>query len=152
MLSDDVYRTRFRAVVSEIEAWLETLRPVALVEVGRDEASWRASVDPHVPEACPFELMLRVDQRFDLTVGPETYEDQVIASLDIFVPLLKAIVAGRVVTRQHTTTATGTLTKIETIISLNDSAPWVGVRPLIARPPEAGVHRDQHYVPYARGA
>ena len=152
MLSDDVYRTRFRACVSEIEAWLETLRSVARVEVGRDEASWRASVDPHVREACPFELMLRVDQHFDLTVGPETYEDQVISSLDHFAPLLRAIVAGRVITRQHITTATGTLTKIETIISPTDGAPWVGIRQLMPRLQDGDVHRDQHYVPYARGA
>ncbi len=152
MLSDDVYRTRFRAVVGEIEAWLETLHLVARVEVGRDEASWRAAVEPHMREACPFELMLRVDQRFDLTVGSETYEDQVIASLDLFAPLLHSIVVGRVVTRQHTTIATGTLTKIETIIAPIDCQPWVGVRQLISKPLQTVVHRDRHYVPYVRGA
>ncbi len=56
---------------------------------------------PAVSAACPFELMLRADQHFDIVVAGEMFEDQSVASLELFLPLVDAIAAGRVIQR-HT--------------------------------------------------
>jgi hypothetical protein len=154
MQSDDVFLTNFRATVSGLEAWAAGLAAVAAIETESDESCWRVACVPHAAQACPFELMLRRDQRFDLTVGPETYEDQPIASLDMFQPLLAAIVAGRVVTSVWSTAGTGLRTGLETRIMPLAGAPWSASHALNARPQIAGEiqRRDHHYVPYARGA
>lgn len=155
MLSDDVYLANFRATVAELEAWAATLSDVAAIEIDREESCWRVAFVPHSPQACPFELMLRRDQRFDLTVGPETYEDQLIPSLNMFKPLLAAIVGGRVVTSTWLTAATGLRTATETHIAPQGRACWSAERRLLASKSDAGdglLRRDHHYVPYSRGA
>lgn len=155
MLSDDVYKTRFRATVASLEDWLGRLRPVADVETVRDEASWRVSVLPHVAEACPFELVLRADQHFDIGVGRETYEDQQIEALDRFQPLLTAITQGAVVTSSWSTAATGTLVMVATRVLPASGKRWFRSRTIgtIGRACDTHLIRDdQHYVPYARGA
>lgn len=156
MLSDDVYITRFRATVASLEAWLQTFGHVAHTEIGRDEASWRMTLTPNVAGACPCELMLRVDQCFDLMVGHELYEDQPIEALEAFQPLLAAIVEGRVVTRTLSTIATGMPVKVQTIVSPDGNSPWTGswalALPGVTDNPDQLVQRDQHYLPYARGA
>ena len=90
-----------------------------------------------------------------MTVGPETYEDQLIPSLNMFKPLLAAIVGGRVVTSTWSTTATGLRTATETHIAPQGRACWSAERRLLASKSDAGdglLRRDHHYVPYSRGA
>jgi hypothetical protein len=155
MLSDDVYKTQLRTTAAELEFWLATLRNVAAIDTARDEASWRVSALPHVPEACPFELMLRADQHYDVTVAHETYEDQPIDGLDAFQPLLAAITDGRIVTRMWSTAATATLMRIETIVSPPGGHVWTRSRQLVPAhrfDADSIIIRDHHYAPYARGA
>jgi hypothetical protein len=158
MLPDDTYRTGYQATITKLEAWLATQAAVAEVEVARDTHSWRARVTPHAANACPFELALRVDQHYDLSVGLETYEDQPIDSLALFPDLLAAIVAGRVISRRLATAATGTVQAIETIVTPGDGVEWSGRRTFASRPvqvPAADadmVATDRHYVAYARAA
>jgi hypothetical protein len=155
MLSDDVFKTRLRVAIGELEVWLATLAPLARVDLDQDEASWRATLVPNAPEACPFELVLRIDQQFDMAVGPETYEDQPIAELAAFQPLLQAIASGRVVTSAWTTAATGTRIRVRTEIAPIDRPLWARSRELLPaaalREPEL-IRHDRHYAPYARGA
>jgi hypothetical protein len=155
MLSDDVYLSRLRGTTSILEAWAHAVRVHALVDVGHDEASWRLSVLPHARQACPFELMLRNDQRFDLTVGAETFEDLPITSLEIFGPLLEAIAAGNVAISSVSTVATGMNIGVETVITPVDLAPWIGLRAVapaafqITNIPV--VRSERRFAPYARG-
>jgi hypothetical protein len=152
MLSDDIFKTRLHATIAGLEAWLAALRNITSAEIGVDEASWRAAVVPHVAAACPFELMLRVDQRFDLGLGGEIYEDQPIETLDLFQPLLAAVVAGRVIRRTWHTTATGTAVRLETIVHLPDGGSWIGTRQIVQLPTDARqqIMRDRHFAPYER--
>ncbi len=155
MLSDDVYITRFRATVADLEAWLKSLSGVAAIETHRDEATWRVSAVPNANEACPFELMLRLDQRFDLTVGPETYEDQAITSMEMFTPLLAAVTNGQLVTSTWSTASTGMVVAIATKISPEGGRVWSSrraVRTTNSTDPDGLMRRDRHYIPYARGA
>lgn len=157
MLSDDIFKSRLRSTIAAIEAWAQSLAGVAAVETERDDVTWRIAIRPHAPQACPLELSLRTDQRFDFVVGPETYEDEPIESLDAFLPMLQAIAAGRVLTRRRTTAATGLPVDVSTVLmAADDAAPfWQRSRStLVARPLRMGdvLVDDEHYAPYARGA
>jgi hypothetical protein len=155
MLSDDVYKTRFRATIASLESWLDSLGEVAAIEISNDEATWRVAVKPFAVEACPFELVLRIDQCFDLAVGAETFEDQPVQSLDLLQPLLNAVASGRVVTRTWSTAATGTTVRVETIVGMPDEAQWTRTRQMTRHnnvEPDNLIKIDRHYTPYARGA
>lgn len=155
MLSDDVYKTRYRTTVAALEAWLDGLRPVAAIEIARDDGSWRVSVLPHSAEACPFEIVLRADQHFDIGIGPETYEDQPVETLDLFQPLLTAITRAEVVTSSWSTAATGALVMVATRVTPAQGKRWFRSRTIGSIGRAADTHlirEDHHYVPYARGA
>ena len=156
MLPDDTYRTRYQATIRTLEQWLATQQDVADVEVARAHGSWRARVAPHAANACPFELALRTDQHYDLSVGSETYEDQPIDSLSLFPDLVEAIAAGRVISRRVASAATGSVQAIETIVTPGDGVEWSGRRTFngaaaVAAATDAVVH-DRHYVAYSRAA
>jgi hypothetical protein len=156
MLSDDTYRTSFQATIRTLEQWLATQQDVADVEVARADGSWRARVTPHAANACPFELALRADQHYDLSVGSETYEDQRIDSLALFPDLVEAIAAGRVISRRVASAATGNVQAIETIVTPGDGVEWSGRRTFTGAAAitasEETVAHDRHYVAYSRAA
>ena len=150
MLSDDTYRTRLARTIEDLVQWARS-GGGADIEQAWVESGWRLAVMPHAANACPFELLLRRDQRYDLAIAGETYEDQAIESLDIFRPLVEAIAAGSVVVRRRLSAATGTLLSVDTLIWLADGALWRGVRETDAdRPGAEPVGSDRHYVPYRR--
>jgi hypothetical protein len=156
MLSDDVFKYRLQATVDLLGHWLSGFAEVATLERAHDNASWRISVRPHLAEACPFELVLRTDQRFDLGIGPETYEDEPVTSLGLFQPVLAAIIDGRVITRSWRTAATDTLARIETIVSdAEHNVLWQRSRSVVPadrlRQSDFVVY-DHCYAPYVRGA
>jgi hypothetical protein len=147
MLPDDTYRSS-----RTLEMWLATQQPLADIEVSRADGSWRARVTPHANNACPFELALRTDQYYDLSIGTETYEDQPIDSLSLFPDLLEAIAAGRVINRRLASAATGTVQAIETIISPSAGVEWSGRRTFTRAETVDVVVSDRHYVAYSRAA
>jgi hypothetical protein len=152
MLSDDTYRTSYQATIRTLEMWLTTQQTVAEVEVSRADGSWRARVTPHAANACPFELALRTDQHYDLSIGTETYEDQPIDSLSLFPDLLEGIAAGRVISRRLASAATGTVQAIETIVTPGEGVEWSGRRTFTCAAAADVVVFDRHYVAYSRAA
>jgi hypothetical protein len=155
MLPDDTYRTTYQSTIRTLELWLVTQQAVADVEIARDHGTWRARVTPHASNACPFELALRSDQHYDLSVGSEIYEDQPIESLALFPDLLAAITRGDVINRRLESVATGSLQAIETIVMPGEGRTWSGRRTIQATFPvpdaDLVVH-DRHYVAYDRAA
>jgi hypothetical protein len=162
MLPNDTFRTSYQATIRTLELWLDTQQSVANVEVARADGSWRARVTPHAANACPFELALRLDQHYDLSVGSETYEDQPIDNLGLFPDLLGAIAEGRVISRRSASAATGSIHAIETIVSPNAGMEWSGRRTFTRGMGTQGpglrgiatdvVVTDRHYVAYSRPA
>lgn len=153
MLSDDVFRSELRKAANNIEHWLAGFRDVADIDVANDEASWRVGLKPHAVHACPIELVLRVDQCFDMMVGVETYEDRPIDTLALFPKLLQAVAIGKVVTRVSSSLTTATVHRVATLIDIGDGSTWTGVRNVTADRTSAAIDliiRDQHYVPYTR--
>lgn len=154
MLSDDTYRAKLQQTMASLKAWTGFVADVARVEEATVGSAWRIAIFPKAANACPVEIVLRQDQRFDISIGEETYEDQVIQSLDMFLPLLEAVADGRVVTRRTASAATGLLHSVATIVDLSDGSQYARVR---ANPATAGLSTDgteaidTHYLPYRRG-
>lgn len=153
MLPDDVYRSRLESVIASLKYWVPGIADVARVEVADTPDFYRLSAAPKLAKACPFELIVRADQHYDLQIAGESYVDRATQSLDMFLILVQAIADGRVVQRRWVSLATGTLRRIETIIALKGGAIWQAGRD-IAGPTdladEAVESHDVHFLPYHR--
>lgn len=153
MLPDDVYRSRLQAAIAGLRYWIPTVTDVAHVSESEGDGFWKMTAAPDAPNACPFELVLRADQRHDLVIAGETFEDLPTKSLDIFVPLVEAIAEGRVVQCHWKSAATDAKTAVETIVTLPDGREWSSARMLtrLASDNPDGVIADaRHFVPYHR--
>ncbi len=153
MMPNDIFQRGFDRTVGDIRTWALQRKCQAQFDEETTPTYWRASIQPAVAGACAAELILYRDQRFDVTIGSETYEGRRIENLGVFVPLLDAIAEGRAVTRRWTSQATGRGAVIETIVTLSHGAQWSDRRDLAAVAAQAGTQqkRDRYYVPYVRG-
>jgi hypothetical protein len=154
MQSDDVFRKAFEAASTRMTSWAEQQRDGAAVDYERSVDFWRVSLVPRAHNACPVELMLhRPTQTYDLQIGPETWEGQPVGDLEQFIPLLEAIVAGRVVVRNYVAAQSGVTLRVATIVMPTDAAPvtYDRVTPFGVRLTGAeALVREQHWVPYRR--
>ena len=121
MSSDDSFRKQLQHVIAALEDWAKEMEPWATVELGPADGTWRISAVPHAPTACPFEIILRPDRKFDMIVGGEIYEDQPLDALTDIPQLVRAISNGRILIRRWTGQATGLLYSVETIVDLPGS-------------------------------
>jgi hypothetical protein len=154
MLSDDVFRSKLGQTAAALKAWTGFVADVARPEVDEAPGTFRLALTPATPEACPVDVELREERRYDLAVGEEVYEDLPLDSLDDVLPLLEAVTAGRVFTRRLLSPATGALLGIESHILAEGRPPWIGRRLLdgvAAGDLDDAIIEDRHYVPYRRG-
>lgn len=128
MFSDDVYRNRLSGVIETLEAWAAGQRDVADVETQATASFWKLSVAPHVTGACPVALMVRADQRFNVQIADETYEDKPVDSFEFFPMLLRAIAAGNVERVVISSALTAAIDAIEMRVTLEDGWAWIGER------------------------
>ncbi len=152
MLATDVFRSRLQETTTAIALWLAAIDADAEVVLTRGMA-WRVRLEPHAKSACPVELILRIDQCFDLMVATEVYEDRPIQNLGLFPKLLQAVTDGRVITRVSASAVTGATYLVESRVTLSDGARWTGTRQVLSHSPAANVdllHLDRHYLPYKR--
>jgi hypothetical protein len=160
MISDDTYRAKLQQTIAAIKAWTGFVADVARVEEGEIPGAWRLALTPRSARACPIEIVLRDDQRCDLRVGGETYEDLALTSedrstsLDLMLPLLEAVVEGNVLTRRISSAGTGLLCSVASIVTLQDGTRFEHVHAPArlngAAVPDAVEIRDIHYLPYRR--
>lgn len=154
MLPHDVFRARLDQTIASISYWVPSIADVADVEQVHDESYWRLKVTPKVANACAFELVLRNDQKFDLMIAGEVYEDRPIEVVEAFLPLVDAVARGNVEQHHWTSTATGTERGLETRVTLADGRIWRDGRPaeFLAR----AAHTDgtelqvRRFLPYRR--
>lgn len=150
MLSDDVYRSRLAVTIAALRYWVPSVSDAAETEETETSDFWRLAVAPRIAQGCPFELILHSDQRHDLIIAGEVYEDRLIGTLDLFLPLAEAIAAGTVLQRQWISAVTGRPLSIETLVTLPSGAVWRdGVGPASANGIPL-VSRDRHFLPYRR--
>jgi hypothetical protein len=156
MHAPDLFPPKLAAAIRQLAACASGLRPDALVDIEQVPGCWRLSITPKVSQACPLELLLLADQKFDLSVGGELYEDQPLTDLDLFPKLVVAVANGDVITRRWASPVTGLAHSVETIIGAEQVPLWRGEQinafaaDSLTR--EASLRRDRRYVPYHRGA
>ncbi len=153
MLSDDHYRAKLQQTTAAIKAWTGFVADVADVEEGEHGEAWRLALVPHAAHACPVEILLREDRRFDLALAGEIYEDCELGSLDDLLPLIEAVVEGRVIRRVTRSAATGLLREVSTIVAMADGTVIELGRNGVVTDAEhdaSGEVRDRHFLPYRR--
>jgi hypothetical protein len=154
MLSDDVFRARLQAAIASIVYWKPQIADVAKIEETNAPEYWKINVTPHVANACPFELMLRADQKYDLMVAGEAVEDQDIDDLGLFLPLVDAIASGKVVQRISVSQMTGIQHVIETLVFMPGGKVWQQKRQLTETlPPQSTLETQvRQFLAYRREA
>ena len=153
MMPDDRYQRAFDQTVGDIRSWIKQHKDHADITEEDAPSFWRVAIRPDVASACPAELILYRGQRYDITIGAETYTGRPMDNPGLFVKLLDAIAQGWVVTRRYASAATGQLVAVDTIVTLAHGAKWTDRRELsvLATRDIALERRDQHYVPFTLG-
>jgi hypothetical protein len=154
MQPQDVFNRNFASATAALDQWLSTLPPDARVDREQTADYWRASIKPQQPNACPVEMMLARSQTFDLDIASESVVGRPIADLGLFLPLLEAIAAGRVVHREWRSLATGAGLISEIIVTLADGQNWSMrrfIRAETADTESSAIAHDHTFVPYRRG-
>jgi hypothetical protein len=154
MFSDDVYRSKLSTVIDTLDAWAREQSGVAEIVTDINAAFWKLSVTPFAPGACPFELMLRADQRFNVQIGDEVYEDKPVDTFAFFPMLVRAISSGNVERSEVSSALTAALESVETRVTLEDGWAWIGERragPRGSRRTETALEqRAYRFLPYQR--
>lgn len=154
MPADDTHRLKLQQVIASLTAWTGFVADVAKVEMSEVGQAWRLALQPRAAHACPVEIVLDgSSSRCDLRIASETYEDWPLPALDIVLPLVEAVVDGRVVTRHTSSAVTGLPLGVSTLINLADGR-LIEISP--DKPAgreqsaEAAEIRDIHYLPFRR--
>ncbi len=154
MLPDDVFRSRLQATITALRYWAPSIADAAHLEEVETSDYWKIIVTPTMASACPFELILNADQRYDLAVSDETYEARPIDSLDWFVPFAEAVAEGNVVQRHWISRLTGLERSVETLVTLPNGGIWREGRGEGYRMPtldDDGTElRERRFLPYRR--
>ena len=154
MLPDDVFRSRLQATITALRYWAPSIADAARVEETEAGDYWKLIVTPMVPSACPFELILHADQRYDIAIADETYESRPIDSFDWFLPFAEAIAEGNVVQRHWISRLTGLERSVETLVTLPNGGIWRESRGANHRMPtldDDGTElRERRFLPYRR--
>ena len=154
MLSDDVYRDHLEKTLVELEAWANATRGSADIAITASDRYWRMAVVPFLPSACPFELLIKADQTFDLMLNGEVYENRPVERFDLFPKLATAIAAGHVDRIETRNSQTGNLLDIATRVELAPGWDWIGSRKVLKRflqPLEANEERQaRRFLSYDR--
>lgn len=153
MQSHDTYRLKLQQTTASLAAWSGFVADVARVEAGAAGNGWRLALTPLAVGACPIEIVLDGREPIcDVRVGALTVEDWRLPSLDLVLPLVEAVVEGRVVVRRRYSALTGAPLSVNTHVMLADGSSIV--LPLSCTEEGAQldnvVRRDLHFLPYRR--
>lgn len=149
MLPNDVFRDRLERTLVDLEAWAKATADCAEIGIAASERYWRMVVVPNADLACPFELMIKSDQKFGLKLAAETYEDRPVERFDLFPALVRAIEAGRVDEIEIFNAMTDALVGVAMRVELAPGWDWIGDR-RIAPPTPAEEWRTRRFLPYRR--
>jgi hypothetical protein len=154
MLPDDLFHARFQATITALRYWAPSIADAAHFDQAETSDYWKMGVKPKVASACPFELVLHADQRYDLAVAGESYESRPIESFELFLPFVQAITDGRVVQRHWVSRLTGLERSVETLVTLPNGGIWREVRGAANGMPsleDDGTElRERCFLPYRR--
>ena len=149
MLPDDVYRDRLEQTLVEIEKCVAKMQNCAAIDLAVTPYYWRAAVLPVFPDACPFDLIIRADQKFSLKLDDEAFEDLPVEHFELFPHLVRAIEAGHVDRISKLDVTTDGLVAIEMRVELGPGWEWHRERRIASKPP-AEEWRTHRYLAYRR--
>ncbi|MGZ5823953.1 MAG: hypothetical protein ACXWJ2_08430, partial [Hyphomicrobium sp.] len=145
---------RLQSTITALCYWAPSIADAAHIEEAETGSYWKIKVAPTLPQACPFELILHFDQRYDLAVADENYESLPIESFDIFVPFVEAIADGSIVQRRWVSRLTGLERSVETLVTLPGGGIWREARGephLMPSLEDDGTElRERRFLPYRR--
>ena len=156
MLPDDTYRSKLNVITQQFDSWAQKYKDSASIETTRVDGIWRIESVPKTFGACPFELAIRDDQKFDIALGEELYEDRAIESigaLELFPKLAQAIACANIVQRRRLSASTNLILSTETEIRLPDSGNWTDAQilaPEFDRESDDLIIEETHFLPYKR--
>lgn len=154
MLPDDVFRSRLQATITALQYWAPSIADTARLEEAETSDYWKIAVAPLVTSACPFELILHADQRYDLAIADESYESLPIESFEFFLPFVEAIAEGSVVQRRWISRLTGLERSVETLVTMANGGIWRDQRGATQGRPtleDDGTElRERRFLPYRR--
>jgi len=153
MLPDDTFEVKLTETMAAVRAWSGFVADVAEVEDTEIGDAWHFGLVPHMAGACPVEVVVRRgDQRCDLTIAGETYEDVELGNLDLLPKLIAAVADGRVIRRHGVSRTTGLRHFTATIVHLPDGSVFEAAHASPGAPAvEAEIEwRDLHFLPYRR--
>jgi hypothetical protein len=154
MLPDDVFRSRLQSTITALKYWAPSIADTARVEEVETGNFWKISVAPGLANACPFELIMHFDQRYDIAVSDESYEGLPIESFDLFLPFVEAVADGNVIQRRRVSRLTGLERSVETLVTLANGATWREAHGDAQRTPsldDDGTElREHRFLPYRR--
>lgn len=146
MIADDAYRHGLQGIVEGLRYWVPAIADVAHIAEDGGADFWHLNITSRMPGGCPFEMLLRHDQTYDMVIAGETYEYLPVPSLAMFLPMAEAIIDGRVVQRHWISRQTGARHAIETLVFLSDGSTWCEGN----KPDGSCENRDRHFLPYRR--
>lgn len=128
MLAEDLFRTRLAGLVAKLEDWAARHADTGDMDTKQGTGFWRVVARPHTPGTCPVTLVLRADQKFDLSLAGDLYEDRPIEDFDLFPPLLEAVAQGHVQRTHYTCAVTGAKQGHATRVLLGNGRGWGELR------------------------
>lgn len=153
MIPTDVYRSKLNLTIASLRYWIPSVSDTAAAELTEIGDAWRLEAVPNTTGACPFELILRSDQHFDLRLDGTDFEDQDVVDLDFFLPLAEALSAGNVVISTWRSVATGHEVGRAARVRFADGRVWTcdwGHSNTSERGDDEVVQTDRHFLPYRR--
>lgn len=154
MLSDDVFRNALRTAAETLKAWAGEFKDCADIEIREATGFWRISARPKAHAAAPFTLVLRSDQKFDLGIAGERYEDREIEDFELFPAIARAVSAGNVEMRMIRSALTNAAITREMRLYFDDGSVWQSERRLAGAPPSGPEAmeevRTKRFLPYRR--
>ena len=153
MYPDDVYRTRLSGAIAELQDWGTRFKDAGRIETRDGSGFWRMVARPATPGTCPMTLVLRADQKFDIALAEERFEDQQVEDFGLFSALAEAVALGHVEQLISQCAVTGMGRDIETRVLLADGRVWSRRRALSKASPTQAADvtvRTTRFLPYRR--
>lgn len=151
LLPDDVFRTKLDRTIAALRQWGQGVSDCAKVAEVQEKSHWWFVAIPHAPGACRFELVVHHNQKHDIAINHEPYEDRGVEELDRLLPMAEAIAAGNVFRRFRRSANTGAHLAIETIVRLPGDQLWQADRWLVpGKPLGRTTLDDRWFLPYRR--
>ncbi len=157
MPSEDSHRVNLQLTAASIKAWSGFVADVARLEIVEATDHCRVTMVPVVSGGCPVDLVIDGSAlRCTGRIGAHDLPGWELPSLDLVLPLLKAVAEGHVVTRHTVSCATGLPLEIGTLVRLEDGSTLTiqGTRSTTpSRPMDAPMEsRETHFLPYRKPA